>query len=150
MARTLAEYGHTIEGYDKEPRASGILEGDFFEDIAPNSHDFVITNPPYAGAEDWVHHALIKARIGVAMLLRVQFLEGGGRYDRLFSTIPPKRIAFFANRIPFKKNIVVRNASKYFFHVWLYWDSVDPTPLPPIWIPYNAQQLLEKDSDYEA
>ena len=81
------------------------------------------------------------------MLCRIQVLESQKRYEHIFDRIPPTQIAFFSDRIPFKSGVVVRKAPKMYFHIWLWWD--DREPQPPIWIPPNAQQLLEKDSDYE-
>jgi hypothetical protein len=45
-------------------------------------YDYVVTNPPFSVAFDILRNAWVRTRIGVALLLRLSFLEPvGGRYD---------------------------------------------------------------------
>ena len=152
MTRVFKEYGHPkVIATDIEPTEGGILKRDFLDttDYRPDTADVIITNPPYKYFNEFVDRSLSEARVGVAMLCRVQSLEGQRRYASLYSNRPPTQIAFFSDRIPFKVGKVVRRAPKMFFHVWVWWNKTDMTPRPPIWIPPNAQAKLEKDSDYE-
>lgn len=59
--------------------------------------DFIITNPPFILAQDFVKHALLAAP-KVAMLLRIQFLESAKRYQ-LFQDYPPIRVYVFSGRV---------------------------------------------------
>ena len=61
--------------------------------LQDNSFDWVITNPPFKIAEDFIFESLRVARVGVAMLVRTVFIESVGRYDRLFSQNPPTYFA---------------------------------------------------------
>ena len=61
--------------------------------------DWVITNPPFKLAEEFILKARSIAKIGVAMLTRTTFIESVGRYNRLFSVDPPQYIAQFSERV---------------------------------------------------
>jgi len=130
-------------------KARGIWDRDYLVDKVSFQPDVIITNPPYKHGYKFVLQALDEANVGVAMLLRVQALEGQTRYNSLYSKTPPTQIAFFSDRIPFKTGAVVRKAPKMFFHIWLWWNKLDPAPRTPLWIPPNAQSQLEKDEDYK-
>lgn len=151
MTRVFAEYQHqNIFASDIEENLTfGVNGVDFLDPKNNAKKDLIATNPPYKHANEFTQKALEQARFGVAMLVRVQALEGQRRYAALYSKNPPTQIAFFADRIPFKVGKVVRKAPKMFFHVWLWWNKLDPDPRPPLWIPPNVQKKLEKDEDYE-
>jgi hypothetical protein len=51
--------------------------------------DCVISNPPFRLAEQFISTGLKVATRGVAVLLRVAFLEGKDRYNKLFRDTPP-------------------------------------------------------------
>lgn len=59
--------------------------------------DFIITNPPFKLMLPFARHALECAE-KVALLCKIQFLEGKERY-RFFQEHPPIRIWIFSNRI---------------------------------------------------
>ena len=110
--------------------------------------DLIVTNPPYADMADFVDLAFEASRECVALLTRIQFLEGQKRYHGLFKKNPPSKIAIFSDRIPFKQNVVVRKAPKMFTHIWVVWEQgVDPRP--PLWLHPHIQSELEKSGDYE-
>lgn len=58
---------------------------DFLTYKPEKSYDFIITNPPFSKAEEFIHHSLTMADC-VVMLLRLNFLGGQKRYDRFWST----------------------------------------------------------------
>lgn len=170
MMQVFSEYGHkAVWGSDFSPkqmlRARERLGPDaklWHQDYTKphpklDAPDVVITNPPYKHLNAFVDKALETAVFGVGMLCRVQALESEGRYNNIFKVRPPTQIAFFSNRIPFKTGAVAKKAPKMFFHVWLWWERFyNPVelsqkwraPRPPMWVPYDAQTQLEKDSDY--
>ena len=63
------------------------------------SHDWVITNPPFRLAEEFVARSLNVARKGVAILARTVFLESVGRYEAIFKINPPTVFAQFSERV---------------------------------------------------
>ena len=89
MARPLNEYFATVRASDIHPYGYGAI-GDFLGmPLQAASVDWVITNPPFRLAEDFIKRALIVARHGVAILARTVFLESVGRYREIFEQTPP-------------------------------------------------------------
>lgn len=78
---------------------------DFLSTPAIIGVDHIVTNPPYELAEEFVAKALELDPPGkVAMFLRLAFLEGKGRRERLFTVRPPARIWVFSSRQPLRRN----------------------------------------------
>lgn len=59
--------------------------------------DYVVTNPPYKLAKEFVEKSLGVTNKKVAMFLKIQFLEGVGRYD-FFKNTPLKTVHVFSAR----------------------------------------------------
>lgn len=74
-------------------------------------------------AEEFILHALPIARRGVAMLTRTFFLESIGRYERLFSKMPPTRVAQFTERVPMVKGRLDKKASTATGYAWIIWEK---------------------------
>lgn len=108
--------------------------------------DWVVMNPPFKLAEQFIDKARNVAHIGVAALVRTSFLEGIGRYQRLFKDTPPTIVAQFAERVPMVKGRVDPAASTATSYCWLVWA---PTLIrrPMTWIPPCRSQL-ERPGDY--
>lgn len=123
------------------------------EDFLKTEHqkrsvDWLITNPPFNKAEDFIKHAIPIVRKGCAFLVRTNFMETVGRYERLFSVNPPTYIAQFSERLPMRKGRLDRTMStttSYAWFVWLKTKNKDGTRI--IWIP-PCRKELELDSDY--
>ena len=85
----------------------------------------IITNPPYSHAQEFVEKALELVQDGrkVAMLLRINFLEGQRR-KALFKKLPPKCVYVFSKRITCAKNA---NFEKYSngaqAYAWFVWEK---------------------------
>lgn len=77
----LREAGHTVIASDLVDRGcpDSKADIDFLETSeAPSGIDAIVSNPPFAKAEQFIYHALYNLRIPkVYMLLRLAFLEGG-------------------------------------------------------------------------
>jgi hypothetical protein len=78
-----------------------------------------LNNPTKDGAKERASEKL--ARRGVAMLTRTVFIESVGRYQRLFLTTPPARVAQFSERVPMVKGRLDRSASTATGYAWLVW-----------------------------
>lgn len=57
----------------------------------------VITNPPYKHAREFIERSLEISNIGVAMFLKIQFLEGQSRKE-WFKNSPLKYVYVFSKR----------------------------------------------------
>jgi hypothetical protein len=90
----------------------------------PAGADWTITNPPFKLAENFALTALRplgQSRCGVALLVRSAWLEGGGRWKRLFNEFPPTVVAQFVERVPMVKgrwNPQAKTATAYCWVVW--------------------------------
>lgn len=62
----------------------------------------IITNPPFVKAADFVKTAMRLLRPGakLAMILRLQFLEGIKRHAEVYAKYPPRTIYIFSYRLP--------------------------------------------------
>lgn len=88
---------------------------DFFE--LKNRPDCIITNPPYSEAEEFVLHALRLARKKVAMLLRLNFLGGIERYEKIWRRFPLKTMYVFSKRLNFGEDFLPTES-----HAWFIWE----------------------------
>lgn len=96
--------------------------GDFTDpDFAPGIvADWIITNPPFVMGEAFVRQAWARAERGVAMLLRLQFLEGKARFH-LFRERPLHTVAVFSERVPMVKGRWDPDASSATAYAWFIW-----------------------------
>lgn len=102
------------------PRFIGdFVRGDLDEVGDPRA-DWIVTNPPFVLGEAFVRTAWARARRGVAMLLRLQFLEGAARF-RLFHELPLYAVAPFAERVPMVKGRWDPTASSATAYAWFLW-----------------------------
>lgn len=90
--------------------------------------DWIVTNPPFVRGEDFARAAWPRARRGVALLLRLQFLEGTARH-RLFQELPLFAVAPFAERVPMVKGRWDPEASSATAYAWFVWvkPEIEPT-----------------------
>ncbi len=98
MAKVLAEYFGEVKCSDIHDYKYGEVKDFLKRPIAVDSVDWVITNPPFRLAEEFVLRSLKLARKGVAMLTRTVFIESVGRHERLFLKHPPAKFAQFTER----------------------------------------------------
>lgn len=156
MVRPLREYFNRVYASDifdydaaEQERVVDFLWPDS-ESPVLKTHppQWIITNPPFRLAEQFIERASAIATVGWAMLVRTSFLEGIGRYERLFSTAPPTIVAQFVERLPMVKGRVDRSVSTATSYAWLVW-MLNHSPRPFQWIPPCRAQL-ERDNDYSA
>ena len=103
MARPLAEYFDTVHATDVHDYGWQGQHGtaDFLIDWGQDvpDVDWVVTNPPFRLADDFIRQGLRIARRGVAVLVRSAFVEGAGRYDSLFRHHPEELVLPFVERV---------------------------------------------------
>lgn len=103
-------------------------EYDFFSDSYPvEEADWIIMNPPYGVIEPFTMKALSIAKKGVLALCRLQFLEGEGRYNKIFSLCPPSEVYVYVDRIAcFKNGNVNEKMASAQAYAWFYWNLQAP------------------------
>jgi hypothetical protein len=124
IADVLTEYfdgvlATDVHGYGYSPQIFNFIDGDLTD--IPQC-DWIITNPPFNDkAEQFVLRAISHAKVGVAMFLRLQWLEGQGRYERIFKPNPPTLIAQFAERVPLHKGRYEPDGVTLTAYLWMIW-----------------------------
>ncbi|TIW77624.1 MAG: SAM-dependent methyltransferase, partial [Mesorhizobium sp.] len=73
MAKPLGEYFAEVEAADAYYYGFGKVRDFLSFPYEAQSHDWVITNPPFRLAEDFIERAMVVARKGVAVLARTVF-----------------------------------------------------------------------------
>ena len=145
MVAPLREYFASVEASDVFDYGTGYPERDYLFGALPEQVDWTITNPPFRLAEQFIERALLTSRQGVAMIVRAAFLEGVGRYERLFSQTPPSHVLQFTERVVMHKGKLSANGSTATAYAWLVWKLGDHTSL--CWLP-PCRKRLERAGDY--
>lgn len=121
MSKVIEEFYNNVSSSDLYNRGYGDPEVDFLN--TNRSHDFLITNPPFHSAEDFVSKGLKSAKKKFALLLRLAFLEGAGRQKSIFSVAPPAKVWVFSERITFYPRGAERKGSGTTAYAWFVWDK---------------------------
>ena len=149
MAKVLSEYFKSVTCYDIYDYGFGQKKDFLGTPYSLNSSDWVITNPPFRLAEDFVLRSIEIASHGVAVLVRTVFIESVGRYERLFLTRPPTTYAQFTERVPMVKGRLDRKATTATSYCWLVWRKSAIIDAPKlVWIP-PCRKALERPDDYD-
>jgi hypothetical protein len=152
MSRPLQEYFKVVaesDIYDYGQRAiCDFLDADNTDGL----FNWIITNPPFNKAQQFVEKSQRIATDGVAMLVRTSFLEGVMRYQTMYLKNPPDIVAQFSERVPMVKGRIDKKASTATSYAWLVW-YIDPHPDVDKqtilrWIPPCRKQL-EREGDYD-
>ena len=93
---------------------------------------WVVTNPPYKLANEFVMKCLDFMEQeqhfnGFAMLLRLAFLEGQGRHDKIFSRKAPSKVMVFSKRLTMIRgdhDEAWYGSGKMAF-AWFIWDRIE-------------------------
>jgi hypothetical protein len=138
MAKALKEYFRDVSHVR-----------DFLTDpYGTDTCDWIVTNPPFRLAEEFVLQALRMARRGVAILARTVFLESCGRYDAIFSTTPPSKFAQFVERVPMLRGRLDEKGSTATGYAWFVWEKEHVGTPRLMWVP-PCRKALERPGDYE-
>lgn len=148
MARPLAEYFGRVDAADAHHYGFAPVRDFLTYPYEALSHDWVITNPPFRLAEEFVDRAMTVARRGVAILARTVFLESVGRYQSIFRDMPPSKFAQFSERVPMVKGRVDPKASTATGYAWFVWEKNAAASEPRLmWVP-PCRRNLERAGDY--
>lgn len=150
MAKVLDGYFRSVESSDAYEYGYGRTADFLAAPYQPNSFDWVITNPPFRLAEEFVIGSLEVARKGVAILARTVFLESVGRYRSIFALNPPSVFAQFVERVPMVRGRLDKNASTATGYAWFVWEIERKTrgQTELVWIP-PCRRALERPDDYD-
>lgn len=89
-----------------------------------NNPENIITNPPYRYAKEFVLQAKKIATKKVAMLMKLVFLEGIGRYEMFQDKeFPLKKVYVFCKRQKIYANGKIGKNSGLIAYAWFVWDK---------------------------
>lgn len=147
MAGALGETFMTVAS-DIHPFGHGAAI-DFLDEGAalPIEADWIVTNPPFRTAGEFARLGLMRARRGVALLLRLAFLEGGGRHRLLFGAEPLTACAVFSERVPMtlgRWDPAASSATAYAWFLWRKGSAGEPRLLA---VPPGTRSRLTKPED---
>lgn len=152
MAFPLMEY-FEVTPTDVHAHEPWVETRDWLEDAAWSAEpdcDFVVTNPPFAIASEFVTRGLRRARLGVALLVRLAFLEGGERYSILGqgAEFPLTLLSPFSERVPMTLGKWDPASSTATAYAWFFWMK-GREPMAPIWSGPGTRERLWKPDDAE-
>lgn len=123
LSKVLLAHGYDVISTDLIDRGFGTGGVDFLAQSHMTFEGDILTNPPYKTAEGFVEKALEIITSGnyVIMFLKIQFLEGKGRY-KLFQHYPPKYVYVNSSRqtcyINGDMSKKMSSASCYCWYIW--------------------------------
>ena len=147
MAKVLKEYFGEVQAADAFHYGYAPVRDFLTFPYETNAADWVITNPPFRLAEEFVLRALTVARRGVAILARTVFLESIGRYGNIFVKSPPTKFAQFVERVPMIRGRLDIKATTATGYAWLVWEKETASEPRLMWVPPCRRQL-ERNGDY--
>lgn len=96
---------------------------DFLQRPETDKVDWIITNPPYSLANEFIEKSFSIAREGFAMLLPLNYLQSETRYNQFFKDYAPAEVYVFT-RMPWLSD-TVREDGKYqtamLAYCWMVW-----------------------------
>lgn len=138
LSEVLINRGYNVRNTDIVDRGFNNTEVKDFLGLGEEDIDRprdIITNPPYKYAREFIEKALEISTDGtkIAMLLRLQFLEGKRRRE-FFEKFPPVRIYVFSRRVMCAKNgdfelnkKIGGSAVAYAWFIWIKGTKQEPT-----------------------
>lgn len=150
MVRPLYEYALAVAASDVHNYGWGHVVHDFLQPYLPDGighAEWIITNPPFRLAEQFVQRGLEIATHGVAVLVRSVFIESIGRYESLFRDRRPAVMSQFVERVPMVKGRLDKDASTATSYCWLVWTKEPSMSTQLVWIP-PCRAKLERPGDY--
>lgn len=149
MVIALRDYFGPAIGSDIHDYGQGFSVCDFLAPTDIMAPDWVITNPPFLKAAEFVTRGLEVARRGVAVLCRASFLESASRYPLLFGgRYPLSVMAPFCERAAMQLGSWDPGLSTATSYAWFLFAKANRQPAPIIIpIPPGTKARLTRPDD---
>ena len=131
ISKTLKDNGFKVLSSDIIDRGYNDFVYDFLSDDKIKLNSLIqgkfdiITNPPYKSAQKFIERAIEYIADGhkIAMLLKLTFIESGGRFQ-FFQMFPPKIIyAYSRRRDCWPNGIKPEKESHMIAYAWFIWEK---------------------------
>jgi hypothetical protein len=147
MVRPMEEVFGTVHPSDVHDYGSGYPVLDYLFPGPMLPAQWTVMNPPFNMACRFILKSFeTPGWVGTAALVRTGFLEGVGRFNKLFSQRAPNIIAQFVERVPMLKGRVDPKGSTASSYCWMIWREGLPERQFR-WIP-PCRKRLERPGDY--
>ncbi|WP_162853430.1 NAD(P)-dependent oxidoreductase [Ligilactobacillus salivarius] len=129
LSDKLIELGYNVVATDIKDRGAKKFDKiyDFLAEDTKQVNCDIVTNPPYKLATDFVTKALNTVTEGnkVCYFLKIQFLEGAKRYEKLYKHNELKHVLVYSRRITTAKNgeFDKYQSSTALCHAWFVWEK---------------------------
>jgi hypothetical protein len=148
MVKPLCEYFEKVDASDIHDYGYGYPVKNYLTDETFSDINFTITNPPFILAREFAQKALRTSTDGVAIIVRLAFIEGKDRFYNLFKDNPPSYLLQFVERVGMVKGTIIKDTGSATAYCWLVWFKDDTSTETKInWIE-PCKVSLEKDDDY--
>lgn len=149
MARCFEHYFLKVTASDIAPQGYGFQYDFLMGDPRGETIEWVVTNPPFGKAVEFLQHGLLVATRGVALLCRLAFLESVDRYAPLYTGATPLSVlAPFSERVPMQLGPWNPKCSSATAYAWFIFRKSEfpssPTIIP---IPPGTRARLSKPDD---
>lgn len=152
MSNVLSSLSNNVISSDLYDRGFGEVGIDFT--ASERNCNNIITNPPFYSAEEFVKSGILLAKRKFALLLRLAFLEGGGRQKAIFMHHPPARVWVFSERITFYPKNVIKSGTGTTAYAWFVWDKNHTGATELKWLPlgiksrYSQKSMLDEQKTF--
>jgi len=126
MSKELEKtFGHVYSSDYHDPAELGLDRIDFADQLLSKRarHDWIITNPPFSLAAEFIHNGLRYSDNGCAMLVRIAFLEGLKRYNTIFKERQPTDVCVYVKRQSMSYGKVDEKRPSAMCFAWVVWDK---------------------------
>lgn len=160
MSKALKEYAlgkvisSDIRDYGYEDGSVANYLADTYKGSDNPCEDWVVTNPPFKFALEFALKAIKdivgpdkKGSGGVAMFVRLQWLEGQKRYYDIFKPYPPSIIAVFSERVPITAGKLDPKTNSAVAYAWVIWFPGVTVDTITKWVPPKSKEWT-KPGDY--
>lgn len=151
MSEVIKEYANYVASSDIGDYGYGHTGLDYLTWDRIKDVDWHITNPPFKLAREFALKAIQEAQDGVALLTRLQWLEGGERGSTLFRAYPPSIVGVFEERVPMVKGRYDPRASTATAYCWVVWEKQSLARGRSVtelkWIPAGTKAKLFRQDD---
>lgn len=148
MAVALSEYFPIVHASDIHDHGYGDVRDFLLSEDHPADVDWVVSNPPFEHAAAFIEKGMHVARRGVAMLLRIAFLEGTERYPLLYEGNNRLAVvAVFSERLPMVLGCYDPDASSAVCMAWFFFLKDYSGPTTVIAIPPGTKARLHRKED---
>lgn len=149
MVRPLSEYFDKVIASDIHDYGAGFPVADYLFGNPPPMVDWTITNPPFRLAEQFIARAIESSAKGVAVIVRLAFLEGQGRHAALFGVHRPRLVLQFTERVVMHRGKLSEFGSTASAYAWIVFAPIPSNFTEFDWIA-PCRKRLERPGDYPA